>query len=304
MHRWIQKHMLAERKQIRLFMGIGAAVFLMMALAFLYAGLEARFHGLEPLDSAAKIEAFSQGRYSYGTMKYLSAEDTQERFTVTTTSQADIASLPITTTDDKEYAIWYVEGADYGVFLCTQGGIANGGPLTVSSSDQELIGLVKKEYELGDDVIVLLQSTDQMWLSGVFGGLLLILLLIRIWLGTDASLLRRTSLGRRLAALGDARQVMDEVNRQAASPEFECGACAVLQSWFLYDDKAAPFDAGKARYTNIVPRASVISIRTEPDEDDPAELKCSVTIKDRAEPFVFYLNTEQARKLDGCKLGA
>ena len=304
MHRWIQKHMLAERKQIRLYMGIGATVFLIMALAFLYADLEARFRGLEPLDSAAKVVAFSQGRYSRGTMEYLSAEDTQERFTVTTTSQTDIASLPITTTDDKEYAIWYVEGADYGVFVCTQSGIVNGSNLTVSSSDQELIGMVKKEYELGDNEIVLLEATDQRWLSGVFGGLLLILLLMRIWLGTDASLLRRTSLGRRLAALGDPKTIIYEVNRQAATPEFTCGACAMLQSWFLYDDKAAPFDAGRARYTNIVPRASVESIRTEPDEDDPEELKCSVTIKDRPEPFVFYLNTEQARKLDGFKMGA
>ena len=303
MHRFIQKHMLAERKQVRIFIGIGLMVCLIMAPLPLYARFEARFHGLEIMDSFAKVTAFSQGHFAHGTMDYLFAEDTQERFTITTTSQTEIASLPVTTTHEKEYAIWYVEGTDFGVFFCTQGDVPSKGRLVVSSSDQDLIRMVKNEYALGDDVIVLFQATDHMWLLWVFGGLLLVLLLMRIWLGTDAFLLRRTSLGRRLSALWDSREIMDEVNRQAASPEFACGACIMLRDWFLYDDKAA-FDVLKACYTNIVPRASVQSIQMAPDEDDPQELQCSVTIKDRPEPLVFYLNTEQARKLDACNIGA
>lgn len=115
------------------------------------------------------------------------------------------------------------------------------------------------------------------------------------WLSASSGLRRRTSLGRRIAEAGNFRETCREINRQAASPLFECSGATVMRDWVVFRS----YSARTNRPTDfaIFPARDVTRLDIALDSDREGDYACRFDIAGQPNPFTIHLDQERAMRL-------
>lgn len=115
------------------------------------------------------------------------------------------------------------------------------------------------------------------------------------WLSASSGLRRRTGLGRKIAEAGNFRETCREINRQAASPIFECSGATVMRDWVVF--RAYSARTNRPTDFTIAPARDVTRLDVALDPDREGECACRFDIAGRSNPVTIHLDRERATRL-------
>lgn len=308
MKKWIEKQLDMERRTSRIMLTTAGLMAGVIALMFCYMALTPFIDGVYVLDTAEKVERFSQKSYMDGVLHYGAALDTGGEAGITTTRGSSLnlfmnggymeSPLP-DSTQEKIYRVWRLAGDGYTVLYLTEGAFDGSGTVHVQVLNRELSDEIIRDFAPGEsDVYVLYDAGSPVPYLAMTGAFLLAAAVL-LWLCRARVLRRRTGLGRQIAALGDFDRIAAELNRQAEDPLLDSSALTILKDWALL--RAHPVGPVGASRAVLLPAANIAQITVARDEDDDQLYICSFHAKDREQPFTVYLDSAQVEKLDSLK---
>ena len=112
------------------------------------------------------------------------------------------------------------------------------------------------------------------------------------WLSGSNGLRRRTVLGSRISEVGDFRETCRKINRQAASPLFECSGVTVMRDWVVFRGYSA--QTNRPTDFAIAPAWDLTRLDVALDPDREGDYACRFEIMGTLSPFTIHLDHKRA----------
>lgn len=295
---WIEKRMRAEGQKRIAIMGVIAGACLAFGLLGCWLAITPVLEGLSVLDSQDKVARFCHGVRGNATLVYHTATDTGYSFLVSKTSQQSIdlvygISMPVSTsTTEREYHVWRLEGEDFTVLFCSENVVPRDGRVLVQVDNSSLSSQVIASVApfIPEVYVLYAGSTGTTWvLAGLLPVGILLILISRADFWN-----KRTRLGKQLITHGAYRNVKKAINWQADQPLFVDTGITLLEKWALFP--VASDGHSRSSYW-LVPAQEMLDLTIEADDHDPSEIAARFTVANCQTPKTVYLNADCAAEL-------